>query len=266
MSLKKKRTFSVMKKGIIAGNWKMNLSLEEGIALAESILSNSGAKTPKGTVIIIPSYIHLSSVSTLLKHRVGFALGTQNCEASTVGELTGGVSSTMLESVGAQYVLVGHSERRVLLLEDNETLREKMFDILSLTSMIPIFCCGESKETRSSGDYLRAIEDQISAVLFSLKESALSRVIIAYEPRWAIGTGLIPSITEIAEVHAHIKNFLSQKFPRDVAEQVPLLYGGSCNAQNAASLYACPGVDGLLVGKASLSSDDFFEILKQTVL
>lgn len=255
-----------MKKGIIAGNWKMNLSIEEGVDLIKNILSKTPNVEKNGKVIIIPSYIHLSSANELLKNREGFLLGAQGCNPSTVGDLTGGVSGKMLESVGARYVLVGHSEQRTFFLESEDLLREKMQGILTFTNITPIFCCGESLESRSQGTYLGAISDQISEVLSWLQIEELARVIIAYEPRWAIGTGVVPSPFEIEEMLSHIKNCLAAKYPEGVVSQVPILYGGSCNSQNAASIYSCHGVDGLLVGRASLSASDFCEIIRTTIL
>lgn len=253
-----------MRKKIIAANWKMHLTLSEAISLTNSILTKLESTKLNGTIVLIPASLYLSEINKNIKNHHQFALGAQNFYPGIFGAFTGEISATMLSNLEVEYVLIGHSERRTIFQEKNAFLAEKINNALQ-EDLIPIFCCGENKNSREKGDFLETIKIQLEEGLFQISCNEISKIVIAYEPIWAIGTGLIPTSEEIMEVHEYIRGILASKYGTEIAENISILYGGSCNAQNASSLYNLPDVDGLLVGGASLKADSFLEILKKTI-
>ncbi|MDR0421915.1 MAG: triose-phosphate isomerase [Proteiniphilum sp.] len=249
-----------MRKNIVAGNWKMNKSLQEGIALARELNEALKGKTVHCKVIIGTPYIHLSSaVSSVDTDRIGVA--AQNCADKESGAYTGEVSASMIASTGARYVILGHSERRAYYHETPEILKEKVK--LALTAgLTPIFCIGEVLEERESGKHFDTVKSQIEASLFDLSPEDFAKLILAYEPVWAIGTGRTASPAQAQEMHAFIRRTLAAKYGEEIADNTSILYGGSANAGNAKELFSNPDVDGGLIGGASLSADKFMPIIE----
>jgi triosephosphate isomerase len=250
-----------MRKKIVAGNWKMNMNLEEGLTFAKSV-SQYFHEKPSLTaeVVLCPPFIHLSGVSEILKNgRV--KLGAQNCASEASGAYTGEVSAAMIKSTGAQYVIIGHSERRTYYHENDSLLNKKT--VLALNSGLKvIFCCGEVKEERETGKHFDIVKRQLKDGLFSLTETEMEKIIIAYEPVWAIGTGLTATPEQAQEMHQYIRGLVRDKYGMDCAEQITILYGGSCKPSNAAEIFSKPDVDGGLIGGASLKKEDFFAIVE----
>ncbi|MCX2744872.1 triose-phosphate isomerase [Mangrovivirga sp. M17] len=251
-----------MRKKIVAGNWKMNLLPEEGKKLTSEIVNMAGDEVPNDvTLVICPPFIHLESVNKLTGDQEKVFLGAQNCHTEDSGAYTGEISVPMLKAVGASYVIIGHSERREYFGETDEFLAKKTDKILS-AGMTPIFCCGESLEQREGGNYVSFVTDQISNSLFHLSADEIKKVVIAYEPIWAIGTGLTASPEQAQEMHEAIRKHLAEKYNQEIANSISILYGGSCKPGNAKELFACEDVDGGLIGGASLKSRDFVDIAK----
>lgn len=249
-----------MRKKIVAGNWKMNLDYASGISLFSEIV-NMVRDEKKGDqiAIICAPYIHLNSLAKLGAEVV--KIGAQNCHQNDSGAFTGEISAGMIKSVGCQYVIVGHSERRQYFAESNELLAEKTVKVLE-NELTPIFCIGETLEERNSDIYFEVLKAQLEQGVFGLSTADFSRIVIAYEPVWAIGTGLTASSEQAQEVHAFIRNEIANKYTAEVAENTTILYGGSCNPKNAAELFAQKDIDGGLIGGASLKSRDFVDIVK----
>lgn len=246
-----------MTKKIVAGNWKMNTTLKEAVELAEGIAKGNPDKKDI-TVIIAPPFPFIKSVKDVVGTNVNIA--AQNCSSEEKGAFTGEISAAMLKSVGVEYVILGHSERRMYFKETNEQLQKKLTQCFS-NSLIPIFCVGEHLEERKSHKYFETIETQLKEVLFELSASELKTLIIAYEPVWAIGTGQTATTEQAREMHGFIRAVLSQKFGKKTADSIPLLYGGSCNSDNAKELFACKDVNGGLIGGASLKASSFLSIV-----
>ncbi|MEN8119220.1 MAG: triose-phosphate isomerase [Bacteroidota bacterium] len=250
-----------MRKQIVAGNWKMHTCLQEGSALASGI--NEKAKkevSNKDTgIVIAPPLTHLSVVGQLIDTE-RICLAAQNCASEPKGAFTGEVSAKMLSSLGVKAVILGHSERRAYYGETNETLLKKV-NLVIENEMQPIFCCGEVLEDREAGNYFEVVKEQIENVIFNLDKVAFEKVIIAYEPVWAIGTGKTASSDQAQEIHEYIRKLISDKFGNQVAEDTTILYGGSCKPSNAEELFSKPDVDGGLIGGASLNADDFIAII-----
>jgi triosephosphate isomerase len=248
-----------MRKKIVAGNWKMNNTLSEAVFLIENILSmlNTSNNIVK---IIIPPFPYLESINTKIGETESVFLGAQNCHQKTEGAYTGEVSAKMLQSVGCEYVLIGHSERRAYFNETNEELVLKIKEALT-HHLKPIFCIGESLDQREGGFYFDVIKSQLVEVLSNFTSSDCLNIIIAYEPIWAIGSGLTATSLQAQEMHAFIRTEISNLFSLEIAQQTSILYGGSCNAQNAHELFQCPDVDGGLIGGASLKAEDFCAIV-----
>ena len=248
-----------MRKNIVAGNWKMNTTLPEGIALAKGVneaLKNVDAKCD---VIICVPFTHLASVNEVIdKSKLG--LGAENCADHRLGAYTGEVSAPMVASTGADYVILGHSERRQYYGETSETLKEKVKLALE-NNLTPIFCIGEVLEQRENGTYLDVVKAQIEEALFDLSAEDFSKLILAYEPVWAIGTGKTATDDQAEEMHAFIRNVIAEKYGKEVADNTSILYGGSCKPSNAKALFAKPDVDGGLIGGASLDADSFMGIV-----
>ena len=246
-----------MRKKIVAGNWKMNTLLKDGMELAKAVEKLENEKSSDALVIIAPPYTHLSRVNDLID---GVKLSAQNCASEESGAYTGEVSPEMLISVGVEYVILGHSERRSIYGEDNELLNKKTKLTLS-KGLKPIFCCGEVLEEREGGKLFDVIREQITVGLAGLTTEDMSKVVIAYEPVWAIGTGVVASPEQAQEMHKFIRDLLVELFDAEVAENMTILYGGSCKPSNAAELFANPDVDGGLIGGAALKAEDFLAIV-----
>ena len=258
-----------MRKKIVAGNWKMNLSLDEALALANELKviinhhnkqahSRDVSRLPE--VVLFPPYVYLTKVHDVFVHDGSISVGAQNCHHADKGAFTGEVSASMIRSTGATHVLIGHSERRTYFNEDDALLSQKLKGALG-QGLVPIYCCGESLEDRESNTFKQIVTDQLVKGLFWLDKDTIKSVVIAYEPVWAIGTGLTATAEQAQEMHQHIRQLLAEKYGHDTAEQIRILYGGSCNAKNAAELFAGKDVDGGLIGGASLKAHDFFGII-----
>ncbi|TCC94776.1 triose-phosphate isomerase [Pedobacter hiemivivus] len=249
-----------MRKKIVAGNWKMNLDYASGISLFSEIV-NMVRDEKKGDqiAIICSPYIHLNSLAKLGGEVV--KIGAQNCHQNDSGAFTGEISAGMIKSVGCEYVIIGHSERRQYFAESNELLAEKTIKVLE-NELTPIFCIGETLEERNGNIYFEVLKAQLEQGVFGLSTADFSKIVIAYEPVWAIGTGLTASSEQAQEVHAFIRNEIANKYTAEVAENTTILYGGSCNPKNAAELFAQKDIDGGLIGGASLKSRDFVDIVK----
>lgn len=249
-----------MRNKIVAGNWKMNLNLDEGRELIDGILAGMPALKEDQKVVIAPPFINLAHAAQQLQGQDSVYLGAQDCHQEQQGAFTGAVSATMLQSCGVRYVIIGHSERREYFQETNELLAAKVNAAL-MQGLKVIFCCGENLETRDGNTQNDFVAAQLQAGLFHLSSEQIESIIIAYEPIWAIGTGRTASTEQAQEMHAHIRQTLAGKYGAAVAENTPLLYGGSCKPDNAAALFACPDVDGGLIGGAALKSADFLAII-----
>jgi triosephosphate isomerase len=251
-----------MRKKIVAGNWKMNQDYTSGMALFSEILTMVQDEVlGDQQVIVCPPFIHLSSLAALSKGTSNLAIGAQNCHQAESGAFTGEVAAAMIASVGAQYVILGHSERRQYFGETDALLAEKTDTVLA-NGLQPIFCIGETLKERESGKFLDIIANQLKNGVFHLSAEAFTKVVLAYEPVWAIGTGLTASPEQAQEVHAFIRKEIAKQYDTAIAEACTILYGGSCNPKNAAELFAQQDIDGGLIGGASLKSRDFVDIVK----
>jgi triosephosphate isomerase len=250
-----------MRKKIVAGNWKMNMTLEEGLKFAESINQYFIEKPSlKTEVILCTPYIHLNGASEILK-KGKVALGAQNCASEPSGAYTGEVSAAMVKSAGAQYVIIGHSERRTFYHENDSLLYKKT--VLAINNGLKvIFCCGEIREERESGKHFEVVKRQLQDGLFSVPVAEISKIVIAYEPVWAIGTGLTATPDQAQEMHQYIRGLIKDKYGKDCAEEMTILYGGSCKPSNAEEIFSKPDVDGGLIGGASLKKEDFVAIVE----
>ena len=251
-----------MRKKIVAGNWKMNKTFEEaGILTAELMgMVQDEVKGNVRVVLCVP-FPYLSSLKNQLGKNTRIEIGAQNCSEHEAGAYTGEVSATMLRSIGIPYVILGHSERRQYFDEDGNLLSRKV-DIALKYGLTPIFCCGEPLDVREKGGHEKMVKQQVEEALFHLDPSAIEKILIAYEPVWAIGTGKTASSQQAQDMHAVIRNHIASKYDSAVADNIPILYGGSVNPGNAKELFACPDVDGGLVGGASLKSREFTDIIK----
>ena len=249
-----------MRKKIVAGNWKMNTTGPQGETLAKEIVKMASGGPSDVNLIVAPPFTHLSKVADAIKgSRV--ALSAQNCADKESGAYTGEVSAKMLASVPAEYVILGHSERREYYGETNAKLVEKIKLALG-ENLSVIYCVGEKLDEREKGEHFNVIASQVKEVLFNLTAEQLEKVVIAYEPVWAIGTGKTATSAQAQEVHEFIRKTVAGKFGEDAAERISILYGGSCKPGNAKELFACKDIDGGLIGGASLVADDFIAIAK----
>jgi triosephosphate isomerase len=248
-----------MRKNIVAGNWKMNKSLQEGIVLAKELQTALTGKTVHCEVIICPPFIHLASIAGSVSGLV--KTGAQNCADKVSGAYTGEVSAAMVASTGAKYVILGHSERRAYYGETNAILKEKVKLALA-NKLIPVFCIGEVLAEREAGEQNKVVETQIRESLFDLPVEDFGKIVLAYEPVWAIGTGKTATSAQAQEMHAFIRKTVADKYGVAVADETSILYGGSCNAGNARELFANPDVDGGLIGGASLVVETFLPIIE----
>ena len=248
-----------MRKKIVAGNWKMNKNLQEGIALAQELNEKLTADKPACGVVICTPFIHLASVAGIIDKSI-IGLGAENCADKEKGAYTGEVSAEMVKSTGADYVILGHSERRAYYGETPEILKEKV-NLALANGLKVIFCIGEVLEEREAGKQNEVVKAQIEGSLFDLTAEQYANVILAYEPVWAIGTGKTATAEQAEEIHAFIRGVIAEKFGAQAAEDTTILYGGSCKPSNARELFAKPNVDGGLIGGAALKADDFKGII-----
>lgn len=250
------------RKKIVAGNWKMNQNLFEGKQLVTDVLKRSAAHTlPEDVeVVFAPPFTQLELAATQLKDVPGHLLAAQNCHQEKSGAYTGEVSANMLKSVGVTYVILGHSERRQYFGEDEALLSKKTDTALS-EGLKVIFCVGEPLEVRDANTQNDLVRRQIEGGLFHLDAAQFKNIVLAYEPVWAIGTGRTATAAQAQDMHAFIRSLLTEKYGAETADSTSILYGGSCKPSNAAELFACPDVDGGLIGGASLNADDFEGII-----
>jgi triosephosphate isomerase len=251
-----------MRKKYAAGNWKMNKTFDEGQILLSEVVNmvKDELVNPNVTVVLGVPFPYLSSFNKLID-TPKVALAAQNCHPKESGAYTGEVSVSMLKSVGVQYVIIGHSERREYFNESDEFIAAKVDAILA-QGLTPIFCCGETLSQREAGIHFDFVSGQLTNGLFHLSADALQKVVIAYEPIWAIGTGVTASSAQAQEMHKVLRDHLASQYGNEVAQEISILYGGSVGAGNAVELFSQPDVDGGLVGGASLKSRDFTDISK----
>ena len=248
-----------MRKKIVAGNWKMNMNLQDGIALAKELNETLKAEKPNCGVVICTPFIHLASIAQFLDQDI-IGLGAENCADKEKGAFTGEVSAEMVKSTGAQYVILGHSERREYYKETPEILKEKVL-LAQKNDLKVIFCIGESLEEREAGKQNEVVKAELEGSVFNLSEEDFRKIVIAYEPIWAIGTGKTATAEQAEEIHAYIRSIIAVKYGQAVADDTTILYGGSCKASNAPELFAKPDIDGGLIGGASLKAADFKGII-----
>jgi triosephosphate isomerase len=248
-----------MRKKIVAGNWKMNTTPAEGLELVKNVIAQSAEVCECVNFIVCPPFTHLSQVAEAAKgSRV--AVGAQNCAAEAKGAYTGEVSAAMIASLGVEYVILGHSERREYYGETSETLNKKMAQVYA-NGLKPIYCVGERLEEREAEKHFEVVKAQIEEVVFNLTAEQYADLVIAYEPVWAIGTGKTATAEQAEEIHAYIRQVLAEKFG-EAAAATPILYGGSCKPSNAQEIFAKENVDGGLIGGAALKAEDFIGIGK----
>ena len=251
-----------MRKNIVAGNWKMNLDYENGVSLFSEIVNMVKDEVVGNQQIVVCSpAIHLYSIAKLSAAVNNVGVGGQNIHQAESGAFTGELSATQVKSTGADYIILGHSERRAYFGETDALLAEKV-DAALAHNLTPLFCIGETKEERESGKFFEVIEEQLINGVFHLESEQFSKLVLAYEPVWAIGTGLTASPEQAQEVHAFIRKTVANKYGEKVAEDTSILYGGSCNPGNAKELFSQADIDGGLIGGASLKSRDFIDIVK----
>ena len=249
-----------MRKKIVAGNWKMNKDFQDAEDLMFEIVDELTEKGSGDTeVIVCPPAVYLEMSSDIAAEN-GFMVGAQNLSQFESGAYTGEISASMLHSMGISHCILGHSERRTYFGENDKIIAAKV-DLALKNNIIPIYCCGEVLAERQAEKHFDVIRSQVSEALFHLGKEAISQVIIAYEPVWAIGTGVTASSAQAQEVHAFIRGLLTEKYGVEVSSEISILYGGSCNAKNAAELFANTDVDGGLIGGAALKASDFVTIV-----
>lgn len=248
------------RKKIVAANWKMNTLHAEAITLAKDILTMTRL-VQDVEKIIFPPFPFINDVALLLQSEAGFSTGAQNCSAYEKGAYTGEVSSAMIQSVGAEYVLVGHSERRAYFKEDAEVLVAKVHQALAKNLNV-VYCFGEVLSERKAEQHQAVVKKQLQEVITQVPKEKMNHMVLAYEPVWAIGTGETASPAQAQEMHGFVRQCLVEIVDAETAARMPILYGGSCNAQNAKDLFACPDVDGGLIGGASLKPQEFATIIK----
>lgn len=253
-----------MRKKIVAANWKMNLSLEEGKKLVDEVVAGLPALNDNAEVVIASPFVHITQTAAQLKGKKHIYTGAQNCYSEASGAYTGEVSASMLASAGVDYVIIGHSERREYFNETDAMLAKKT-DIALSNGLKVIFCCGEALSVRDTNAQNSFVEAQLKAGVFHLSAEQLKNVVIAYEPIWAIGTGRTATSQQAQDMHAHIRTVFAAQYGKEAADNLTILYGGSCKPSNAAELFGCPDVDGGLIGGASLKADEFLGIIKAMV-
>ncbi len=251
-----------MRKKIVAGNWKMNLTKHEARTLVEEVLSLLAEVnlTSEKQVVFSPPSIYLESISKITEGLALVHTASQNIFNENSGAYTGELSAAMVKSVGADYTLIGHSERRDIFGETNELLAKKVLAAIE-HQLIPIYCCGEHLEDRKTEQHFSIIQSQLEKGLFELPAEEFKKVVIAYEPVWAIGTGETATADQAQEIHAYIRKMVQEKYGEEIANNLTILYGGSCKPSNALELFSCTDVDGGLIGGASLKASDFVKIV-----
>lgn len=251
-----------MRKKIVAGNWKMNMDYQEGLSLFSEVINMVHDEiTGKQQAVICSPFIHLHSLVQMAKGYTKVSVGAQNAHQAESGAYTGEISAKMIHSTGAEYVILGHSERRQYFGETNELLAKKT-DTALKNSLKPIFCIGETLQEREANQHFDIIKNQLEEGVFHLDAAHFAQVVLAYEPVWAIGTGVTATSAQAQEIHAFIRKEIAAKYSQQVADNTTILYGGSCNPKNAGDLFAQPDIDGGLIGGASLKSRDFVDIVK----
>jgi triosephosphate isomerase (TIM) len=250
-----------MRQQIAAANWKMNLTYQQGEELLDAILAENITLSAHQRAVFAVPFPYLVMAQHRLAEKKHYAAAAQNCSDKKSGAYTGEVAAEMLKSIHIRYCVLGHSERREYFSEQNETLAHKTALCLG-NDITPIFCCGEALAIREAGTQAGFVETQLKESLFHFSEDQIRKIVIAYEPIWAIGTGKTASIQQVQDMHSHIRSVLAAKYNAATANQIPILYGGSVKAGNAAELFALPDVDGGLVGGASLVAADFAQIIR----
>lgn len=251
-----------MRKKIVAGNWKMNKTAEEAKALLSEVVHMiKDEVTSDVGVVLCPPALYLTIFRQYVTAGGNISLGAQNCHERSSGAYTGEISAPMLQSIGIEYVILGHSERRQYFGETAMQLADKVTIALE-NGLTPIFCCGESRDLRENGDYDRFVKNQLTESLFQLSAESFGKVVIAYEPIWAIGTGLTASAGQVQDMHFELRRHIAGQYGDMIAQDTSILYGGSANEKNAAELFAQPDVDGGLIGGASLKSREFTNVVK----
>ena len=248
-----------MRRKITAGNWKMNLSAEEAVALVSDLIKNIPSGNLLSEIILAPPFVYLPTLISFGSTTNAISFAAQNCHHEIKGAFTGEVSAGMLRSTGVRQVILGHSERRKYFAEDNLLIGKKVQAVLG-AGLEPIFCCGETAIERFAQEQFEVVQKQLSDSLFSLEPAQIEKMILAYEPVWAIGTGQNASPEQAQEMHFFIRHLIRKKFGDSIAEQIPILYGGSCTSENVRSIFSMPDVDGGLVGGASLNAVEFMKI------
>ncbi|MEG0467137.1 MAG: triose-phosphate isomerase [Mucinivorans sp.] len=249
-----------MRRKIVAGNWKMNTTPAQGVELIKNVAAIKNQAKAEVELIVGVPFTHICSAMKAVEG-TGIAVAAQNCADQEKGAYTGEVSAPMLASMGVEYVILGHSERREYYTETSDKLNRKMA-LVYANNMVPIYCIGEKKEERQANKQNEVCRAQIAEVVFNLTAEQFSKIIIAYEPVWAIGTGLTASSDQAEEIHKYIREVLAEKFGADAADKTPILYGGSCKPSNAAELFSKADVDGGLIGGAALEAESFVGIAK----
>ena len=249
-----------MRKNIVAGNWKMNLNREEGIKLVEEVISLVSSDN-NVEVVFSPSFLYLHKVNKMCANDNLLQTASQNISHNDSGAFTGEVSAQMVNSLNVKYTILGHSERREYFNETNIELKQKV-DLSLKNNLEIIFCCGESLNQRESGVHFDWIKQQLTESVFHLTEKEFEKVVIAYEPIWAIGTGITASSDQAEEIHQFVRNVIAEKYNENIAENTSILYGGSCNPTNAKELFSKKNIDGGLIGGASLNAENFTRIIK----
>jgi len=250
-----------MRKQIATANWKMNLTFQQGKKLLEDVLTAKIVLKENHQAVFGVPFPYLLTAKSEIENESNFYVAAQNCHYKRSGAFTGEVSAEMLQSLGINYCIIGHSERREYFNETNTMLAEKLNLCLEY-SITPIFCCGEPLCIREAGTQNQFVEVQLKESLFHLSAEDVKKIVIAYEPIWAIGTGKTASTEQAQEMHAHLRSILVKQYGQPVADEISILYGGSVKANNAKELFNCPDVDGGLVGGASLVANDFIQIIK----
>ena len=251
-----------MHKKIIVANWKMNLELQDAKKLIANILKKLKKQNPHTTKIILcVPYVYINVVRQMISGIRNVFVGAQNCNEYNTGAFTGEISCSMLKSCGVDYLIVGHSERRTLYNESNKLAEKKILQSIT-NNILPIFCCGETLEARKNKTYFNSVNTQINESLFNLDKDQFSKIVIAYEPVWSIGTGMTAELKDIEEMHKFIRNKIRNKYGKLVSETTPILYGGSVSSLNASNIFGLLNVNGSLVGGASLNADHFMNIVK----
>ena len=250
-----------MRDQIVAGNWKMNKNQQEAYSLVQEIQDRLSKGNSKGVKVVIASpFIYLAEISKMSLGTENLFISAQNCHGELSGAYTGEISASMLESIGVEYVILGHSERREYFMESNQMLAKKV-DAVLLQGLKPIFCCGEPLSVRETNQQEQYVNQQLTDSLFHLSKESFQQLVIAYEPIWAIGTGRTASAEQAQQMHQSIRNHLNNQYGEQIALSIPILYGGSCKPSNAVEIFSGPDVDGGLIGGASLNADDFLAIV-----